>query len=164
MSTDPAVTRTGSIRQRVRTAVRTLVHEHASPGRLGAAIALGVFVGCVPIFGFQTLVVLALAVVLRLNKLGVLLGVQISVPPVMPLVAFVDVQVGAWVLRGRFLPVSIDYVKGLSLREMGPELAADAMVGGCIVGAVLAAALGSGAALVIRARRRRKIGEAPLPP
>ena len=131
-----------------------LVHEHAHPTRLGAALAFGVWMGCTPFYGFQTLIGLGLASLLRLNRLAVLLGLQISIPPVAPFLLFANAQVGALVLRGHWAPLSIETLRVVPKSRVLAELLGDLLVGGAIVGAVLALPAGLLTSYLVRRRRR----------
>jgi uncharacterized protein (DUF2062 family) len=73
------------ILKRVRTRFASVVGVHESPERLAAAWALGIGIGLSPLFGLHTLLALLLAVVLRLNKIDVLLGTLIINPWTLPL-------------------------------------------------------------------------------
>ena len=106
---------TETLRERVRRHLRQridqLLSEHASPERLGWAIGVGVFCGLSPLLGFQFLAALALAWLLRLNKLAVMVGLQISAPPFTPLVIFAELQLGSLLLHGKVLPLSLELVR-----------------------------------------------------
>jgi uncharacterized protein (DUF2062 family) len=47
-----------------------LMRQNSSPKNLAAALALGVFIGALPIIPFQSVVVIALAFAFRVNKLA----------------------------------------------------------------------------------------------
>jgi uncharacterized protein (DUF2062 family) len=67
-----------------RTAVRRwlneLLHVHDTPRRTAAAYAVGVFFGFSPFLGFHTVLGLAFAFALNLNRVAVLLGVYSNLP------------------------------------------------------------------------------------
>ncbi|MDR1989856.1 MAG: DUF2062 domain-containing protein [Acidobacteriaceae bacterium] len=64
----------------IRRWLDTLLHIHDTPERTAAAFALGVFLGFSPFLGFHTIVAIALAFVLNLNRVAVLLGVYSNLP------------------------------------------------------------------------------------
>jgi glycosyltransferase involved in cell wall biosynthesis len=72
-----------------------LFHPHHSDTVKAASIALGVFMGIIPIWGFQMLVAVFLAMIFRLNKALVLIASNISIPPVIPLIIFGSYKMGA---------------------------------------------------------------------
>ena len=58
------------------------------------SIALGVFIGIAPFWGFQTVLVLFLAYVLRLNKVISFAFSNVSFPPFIPLIIFGSLKIG----------------------------------------------------------------------
>ncbi len=63
----------------VRTS-RVLLRIEGSPSRVAFAFALGVFIAFTPILGIHTWIGLGLAIVFRLNKVAVLIGVWTNNP------------------------------------------------------------------------------------
>jgi uncharacterized protein (DUF2062 family) len=64
----------------LRRTLQLLALIHDSPRRIATAFSLGVFLGFSPFLGIHTLLGLGLAYLLRLNKVGVLVGVYINSP------------------------------------------------------------------------------------
>jgi len=143
------------ILRRVREALESLLREHASGPRLGAAVGVGVLVGCSPFLGLHTLIALALATLFRLNRLAVLMGTQVSVPPLTPLMLLLNAQVGARLLQGRWLTLSIEQVRAMPARALVAELFWDSLVGGLVVGGLLAVVLGWATAALVQRRQAR---------
>jgi len=71
-----------------------LLNPNESNGKKALSIGLGVFMGIVPIWGFQMLVALLLASLMRLNKALVLIAANISIPPMIPLIIFGSFMMG----------------------------------------------------------------------
>lgn len=61
-------------------------------------VAFGVFMGIIPIWGYQFVSALLLAHVLKLNKVIVGLAANISIPPMIPLLLYGSLKTGQWVL------------------------------------------------------------------
>lgn len=74
-----------------------------STNEIAFGIALGNFVGFIPVMGTHTLVAIGLAYVLRLNTLIVILGTQISNPISYPFQLFITAEIGSLILHGSFL-------------------------------------------------------------
>ncbi len=66
--------------QRARARLVEVIGVHEKPERLAAAWALGIGIGLSPLFGLHTLIALVLAVLLRLNKVDVLIGTLVVNP------------------------------------------------------------------------------------
>src|SRR5690554_497866 len=76
-----------------------ILGSNDSPKVKSTSIALGVFIGIIPIWGFQTIVVLFLAVTLRLNKLLAFAASNISIPPMIPLIVIASLKIGSIALN-----------------------------------------------------------------
>jgi uncharacterized protein (DUF2062 family) len=137
----------GRALRHLRAQLVLLVREHTSSGRLGVAVGVGVFLGCSPFLGFQTLIGLGAGQLFRLNRLAILFGLQISVPPLTPLVLFATAQTGALLLHGHWLPLRLAAFRGEPASTILASLFLDMLVGGALVGGVLAILLGTSSAL-----------------
>ncbi len=80
------------------------------PIKKASAIALGLFIGISPLWGFHTISVLTLAAVFRLNKAIAFLFSNISLPPFVPFIAYGSYQVGALVM-GKKMDATLDIEK-----------------------------------------------------
>jgi len=130
--------------------------EQATPGRLGFALGVGVFVGCSPFHGFQFVIAVALAFLLRLNKIAVLIGLNISVPPFTPLVIFASIQLGELMRHQRLLPLSLTEIRDMSGGSATRALLLDLGVGGLTLGLVLGSVLGGLTTVLLRRRASHK--------
>ncbi|MFH1177436.1 MAG: DUF2062 domain-containing protein [Acidobacteriota bacterium] len=77
--------------------LRRLLGADETPERLAAAWALGVALGLSPFLGFHTGAALALAYLLRLNKLDMLLGTLIANPWTLPVYFPAATLLGRWI-------------------------------------------------------------------
>ncbi len=68
-----------------------------SPRKKAFSIALGVFLGIAPFWGFQTLLVFTLAVFLKLNKAIAFAFSNVSIPPFIPFIIYASVQLGIFI-------------------------------------------------------------------
>ena len=78
--------------------VEDFLRNRDSPKKKALSIALGVFIGLSPLWGFHTIIVLFLALILNLNKVIAFAFSNISLPPFIPLVLLLSLQTGNWVL------------------------------------------------------------------
>jgi hypothetical protein len=76
-----------------------------SPAEIAFAVALGNFIGFIPIIGTHTVIAIGLSYILRLNTLIVFLGTQISNPISFPFQIFISAEIGNLILHGRFLEI-----------------------------------------------------------
>lgn len=76
-----------------------LIDVEEPPIRKAASIGFGIFMGIVPIWGFQMLVGAFLAVLFRLNKFIVLAFSNISVPPLIAPIIFASFFMGSFLVE-----------------------------------------------------------------
>lgn len=69
------------------------------------SVSFGVFMGIVPIWGFQLLVGIPLAILFKLNKGLFLIGANISIFPLTPLWWLLSLKVGQWILGLSSFPI-----------------------------------------------------------
>jgi SAM-dependent methyltransferase len=113
--------------------------EGTGVGRETAAIGVGVFIGCLPFYGFHLALCWVVGTLFRLNRLKLYLAANISNPLMAPWLLFTELQLGAWLRRGRFQAITIG-----AFREAGAvTVGADVLVGSLFLGATL----GIGAAI-----------------
>ena len=74
------------------------VHPEESNMRKSASIGFGVFMGIVPIWGFQLAVGIPLSILFRLNKALFLLAANISIFPITPFWLMASLATGKWLL------------------------------------------------------------------
>ena len=80
------------------------------------SVGFGVFMGIIPIWGFQLVIAIALAILLRLNKALVIIAANISIPPMIPFILYGSFKMGALLMGDN--AVSISFSKGIQLADM----------------------------------------------
>ncbi len=81
-----------------------LLHSDDPKSKKAFSVALGVFIGISPFWGFHTLIVLFLAFVLRLNKLIAFAFSNVSIPPFIPFIIYGSLKIGGFLLNKPPLP------------------------------------------------------------
>ncbi|NCC09476.1 MAG: DUF2062 domain-containing protein [Bacteroidia bacterium] len=75
-----------------------VIHTKESNRKISLAVMLGIFMGIVPIWGYQMLATLFLAHLFKLNKTIAILTANISIPPMIPLLLYGSYLTGCKVL------------------------------------------------------------------
>ncbi len=146
--------------RQLRERFELLLQEHASPGRLGVAVAIGVLIGCTPFLGFQVLLAIGIATLFKLNRIAILLGLQVSTPPITPLLLFANAEVGAMLLHRRWLPISLGSVRAAPKAKWVLDLFLELLAGGLVLGGLLALSFGVLTAYVVQwYRTQKRLGE-----
>ncbi|MBO4602022.1 MAG: DUF2062 domain-containing protein [Salinivirgaceae bacterium] len=132
-----------------------ITHSPDSNLRITAAVMLGIFMGIVPVWGYQMLIAFAIAHVLKLNKVITLVASNISIPPMIPFLIY-----GSYFTGCKILQVPIE----LSLSNITLESVKNSLIP-YVVGSVIFAALCSVAVglvvfgLLAVFRRKKRISE-----
>jgi len=105
-----------------------------SVARKAISIGFGVFMGIIPIWGFQLVTAIFLSFLFKLNKALVVIGANISIPPLLPFVLFGSYKMGA-IWMGKRVG-SLSFSNGLTIEAMGTNF--EQYVFGAITLAVLA--------------------------
>jgi uncharacterized protein (DUF2062 family)/SAM-dependent methyltransferase len=126
---------------RLRQLATTLLKENLTPGGAAAAVFLGIFIGIVPIYGFQTLVAVGLALFFKLNKPLTVAGTFINNPLLQPLIVVSSVELGYFLRDGSFRPFHLSALAGAHIKEELLGWVMGSVVLGVLVG-------GAGAAIV----------------
>ena len=72
-----------------------LFNPHHSPQLKAISVAFGIFMGIIPIWGFQLVAAIFLAILFKLNKPLVIIAANISIPPMIPVIIFGSYKMGA---------------------------------------------------------------------
>ena len=75
-----------------------ILGNNESPLKSSQAMALGVFIGLTPLWGFHTILVLSLAVLFKLNKAISFAFTNVSFPPFIPFTVYAGIMIGNYVL------------------------------------------------------------------
>ena len=99
-------------------AVRTFLKEKVfstgdSNKKIALSIMLGIFMGIMPVWGYQMLIAYTLAHLLKLNKAIALVAANISIPPLIPFILYGSYRTGAWILGNSpdLLDITFETVK-----------------------------------------------------
>ncbi|HYQ42117.1 MAG TPA: DUF2062 domain-containing protein [Polyangiaceae bacterium] len=128
---------------------RRLRGERQSPARVALAVALGLFIGCLPVYGLHFVLCLLVCLPFGLDLVLAYLVANISNPLVAPFLITLEVEVGSLVSSGRHAAFTLERARQTGVLGFVFQ----AGLGSVIVGAVLAA-IGSAIAYAIARKRR----------
>lgn len=83
-----------------------LFNTHQSAQLKAASVAFGIFMGIIPIWGFQLVAAIFLAVLFNLNKPLVIIAANISIPPMIPVIIFLSYKAGAFWMGAHAMQIS----------------------------------------------------------
>jgi uncharacterized protein (DUF2062 family)/trans-aconitate methyltransferase len=159
-SAAPAAAEAPPRRERPGRAFAELVYrlrtEGGSPARQAWAVAAGVFIGCLPLYGLHLALCLAAGRLFGFNRIKAYLAAQLNNPLTAPFLVAAEIGAGR-LLRGG----SLAGLAPARLAERGAAgVGLDLALGSLAVGTVLGAALGAATWLTLRGRRRPAAVEA----
>ena len=109
-------------RQKLRQLLQDeLLHPKQSDYLKSCSVGFGVCMGILPIWGFQLLVAIFLAIVMRLNKALVIIAANISIPPMIPLIIWGSFRFGAFWMHDS--AADIAFSSKITLQSVGAHAA-----------------------------------------
>ena len=130
------------MRRRLRELWQHLTSEHTTPTAMGKAVAVGLFIGCLPLYGLHLPLCIGAAWLLKLNKMTVYAAASISIPIIAPLLVAAGIGIGQFLRFGEVhipdLSAAETFIGGVSLfTGEFPSLFASAMLGDAVLGLAL---------------------------
>jgi len=97
--------------------IEQITAHNESDEKLSFTLGFGVFMGIVPIWGFQMLVAFFLAQLMKLNKTLVIIAANISLPPLVPFILLGSYWVGGLVIGNTNMKIMLDNFKYIESGE-----------------------------------------------
>jgi uncharacterized protein (DUF2062 family) len=119
--------------------LRDMRSMQAARSKFAAGLALGVFIACLPAYGFQSVLSLFAARRFKLHPLSVLAGSHLSTPPVSPILIVISLALGHFLLHGTWPRLSAWHFSSASITPaILRSLLLEWIIGGIALGAALA--------------------------
>ncbi|OYT17814.1 MAG: glycosyltransferase [Bacteroidetes bacterium 4572_77] len=99
--------------------LREVLHSEDSNKKLAQSIGFGFFMGIFPVWGFQMILTVALAIPFKLNKAVSLIAANISLPPIIPFIIYISFLTGALFMNGAALP---EFSSQMSFEDIKEDL------------------------------------------
>ncbi len=129
------------------------IDSNESIARKAMAVAFGVFMGIVPIWGYQLMAALILAHFLKLNKAIVGVAANISIPPMIPFLLYGSLKTGQFVLRKDLGDNIVN--KEISFETIKQHLF-EYVVGSCVFAVIMATLFGGTTYLILKWKQSHK--------
>ncbi|MGC6482360.1 MAG: DUF2062 domain-containing protein [Synechococcus sp.] len=129
------------LQQRCQRVCTRIWRMEGSPGQRARGLAAGIFCGCFPFFGLQTLLGTALAHVVRGNHLLAAIGTWISNPLTYVPLYWFNYHVGHALLQGALEPADLT-IDPANLWAQGWSVTSRLLLGSSVVGCAMALVCG----------------------
>jgi len=130
-----------------------VIDTNDSNEKITFSVMLGVFLGVLPVLGWQMVAAFGLAHVLKLNKFITVTASNISIPPMLPLVLYLSYITGGWVLGSE--TSALHYSSGFDYQWIKANLV-QYVVGSLVFGGMLSVGLSGITYLLLRIFRKPK--------
>ncbi|MBK8609580.1 MAG: DUF2062 domain-containing protein [Chitinophagaceae bacterium] len=97
-----------------------LFNPHHTPQLKAISVGFGIFMGIVPIWGFQLATAIFLAILFKLNKPLVIIAANISIPPMIPIIIFLSYKTGALWMGAQAM--NIDFSHAITIDSIKKNL------------------------------------------
>ncbi len=111
-----------------------VMRQNSSPKELATALALGMFIGALPIIPLQSIIVLALAFVFKLNKFAAWMATNYSNAVTMAPFYYFLFHVGKVVVPYEGHPLDLNHLEMVQIIESGWDLYMVMFAGGLVFG------------------------------
>ena len=115
-----------------------LLRLRGKPRVVAKGLAIGVFAGCFPFFGLQSLVSIFLAAMLRGSKVAAVAATWISNPLTYVPIFIFNYKIGKLLLGTKDTVLTLDLNSFTAFKEQGPTFAITLLTGCLVVGFILA--------------------------
>lgn len=75
-----------------------ILNSNDSNLKIALSVMVGIFMGIIPLWGWQLVIAISLAITLKLNKFIVIVTANISIPPMIPIILFLSYLTGGIIL------------------------------------------------------------------
>ena len=96
-----------------------LLKANSTPGGIALGTAIGVFIAILPVYGLHTIMVIIAAIIVRpANKVAILLGTNISLPPTVPFITWAGYEIGRLILKGNLPALAMVDFKQINFHKI----------------------------------------------
>jgi hypothetical protein len=116
--------------------IKKLLELKDRPDETAKGLALGVFIGFLPVNGFQVLIAVTIAAFTRVSKIAAAIGTHVTNPWTTIPILIIDYYVGCFLLRKSPHLPHIDFSSFSAILSAGKEIIVPMFIGGAFLGAI----------------------------
>jgi glycosyltransferase involved in cell wall biosynthesis len=131
-----------------------IINSSDSNMKIAISVMVGVFIGVIPVWGFQMLIAFGVAYLLKLNKFVTVTASNISMPPMLPLILFLSYIAGGLIIG--YGKHAVKYSSGITLEWVKGNIL-QYLVGSIVFGILLAIVMGTITWFLLRIFRKPRV-------
>lgn len=144
------------MKKKFKEIVISLLKLNNTPPEIALGVAIGVFIAIMPVYGLHTvMVIVAALLVRRANKIAILAGTNISLPPTLPFITWAGYEIGRLILRKSYPDLTWTFFKKITLQKIS-ELYLPLFLGSFVLGLVMAVIFYYVTLIVIKIVKKRR--------
>jgi glycosyltransferase involved in cell wall biosynthesis len=132
---------------------KNILQSQESNMNISLAIALGIFTGILPIWGFQLITAIALAHLFGFSKLITSVAANISIPPMIPIILYLSYVTGGYVIQSES---NIKFSTSISIKSFENNLI-QYVIGSVVLAIILSVFAGIIAFIILRLFRKKRL-------
>ena len=132
---------------------KQILQSQESNINISLAVALGIFTGILPIWGFQLITAIALAHMFGLSKLITSVAANISIPPMIPIILYLSYVTGGWVMQRES---NIKFSTNLSVKSFENNLI-QYVIGSIVLAIILSIFAGIISFIILKRFRKKRL-------
>ena len=106
--------------KKIRETIRKLATLNNTPRQIASGVAVGVFIGCTPFYGFHSALALLCAFLIPgINRAAVFPGIFITNPTTVAFIYWFEYELGRYILGTKYPSLSWATMKQLWLQDIG---------------------------------------------
>ncbi|MCC0176520.1 DUF2062 domain-containing protein [Waterburya agarophytonicola K14] len=125
------------LKRRFRLTYLKLLRLRDRPEKVAKGLAIGVFAGCFPFLGLQSLIGICLATLLRGSKVAAIAATWISNPLTYVPIFIFNYKIGKLLLGTKDTPLFLGPNSFTAFKELGPRFVITLLTGCFVVGSIL---------------------------
>ena len=150
------------MKKKFKEIVISLIKLHNTSPEIALGVAIGVFIAITPLYGFHTIMVIVAAILVRrANKIAILAGTNISLPPTLPFITWTGYDIGRLILGKHYPPLEWSFFKNVSFHKVA-DFYLPLFLGSLILGLIMAVIFYfitlAGIKIIKRRREQRQAG------
>jgi uncharacterized protein (DUF2062 family) len=132
---------------------KNILQSQESNINISLAVALGIFTGILPIWGFQLITAITLAHLFGLSKLIASVAANISIPPMIPVILYLSYVTGGCVMQSES---NIKFSTNLSVKSFENNLL-QYVIGSIALAIILSIFIGIISFLILKCFRKKRL-------